>query len=226
MQVKLIQTCDPFVYHELFSITSRVNREFCKLRDVDYLGYVGLRVGKFPWHATYNRILLLDDTIRQGCRGWVIYLDADAYVADVRFDIRSFLVQHSRFSIIAAPAGLEHWCINAGILLLNLESEFVRVIISKWNEAFQDQIEQEKLMAAAQPWQDGIKDDQVLLHEVLSAENIVDEVLVAPLAQIGAPSSTCFRQILRQNGSLRERCEMARQDTSTLHFEQANMQIF
>ena len=170
MDITVAQTTDPFVYHDLFAITSRINRLSCFRQKLDFLGYIGLRVGRFPWHATYNRILLLDDMVREGYRGWVIYMDADAYIANPDFDLGTFLFERNQYSMIAAPGGPQEWCVNAGILLLNLNSEFTRAIIAKWNEEFQCQVGHERLLTAEIPWQTGLKNDQELLHQVLMTQ--------------------------------------------------------
>jgi len=216
IEVKVIQTTDPFVYHGLYSVTSRANIEFCRCQGIDYLGYVGLRVGCFPWHATYNRIPLLDDIMRDGYRGWVIYLDADSYVANPSFDIRSFLRKRISHSLIAAPGGDQKWNINAGILMFNFACGFARSVIMKWNDRFQQEVGHEVLISAEKPWQEGIRNDQELLHQVLMDENLEHELLVVPLQEIGAPSSTAIRQLLRTKGDLAVRHAIAEADVDDI----------
>jgi hypothetical protein len=212
--MKILQTTDPHVYYELFEVTSSINRAFCHAKGIAYTAFVGQRVGVAPWHATFNRIPLLEDVIRDGYRGWLLYLDADAYIADVNFDMDAFLKRHAEFSIIAAPGGVEPWNINAGVLFLNLQAEFARFVVAKWALQFEVQVGHERLLNAERPWQDGIKNDQVLLHEVLMKEQLDKDLLVLPLEQIGGTTSKVVRQILREKGNMRERCEYVRKDAS------------
>jgi hypothetical protein len=150
--------------------------------------------------------------VREGFRGWVIYMDADAYIANPDFDLRTFLIERNHYSVIAAPGGPEEWCVNAGILLLNLSSEFTRALIAKWNKKFHSQVGRERLLTAETPWQTGLKNDQELLHQVLMTQNLNNHLLTVPLREIGAPASTIMRQLLRQEGGLEARKTRAQKD--------------
>ena len=210
MEVQLLQTSDPHRYFDLFTVTSIPTRRFCELQGVKYTGYIGLSVGYFPWHATYNRIPLLAGMLRDGYRGWVIYLDADAYVSDVTFDIHAFLNQHSGKSILGAPGGEQSWNINAGILFINLGQAAGQRIVAEWAEGFYNEVGNERLRSAKNPWQDGLKDDQVLLHQVLGREDTSTVLEKLPLEFVGWPESRFVRQLLRTHGSLEERIALAR----------------
>src|SRR5580704_4456719 len=98
----MLQTSDDLRYRKLFSVTSCANRIFCQRNNVTYTDYIGIKVGCHPWHATFNRILLLMEFLGENYRGWVIYVDADAYVADLNFEIQGFLQQRQGRAILAA----------------------------------------------------------------------------------------------------------------------------
>lgn len=216
MKIQILQTTDPFRYFELFRVTSTPTRRFCELNCIPYVGFVGIKVGCYPWHATYNRILLFSDLIQNGYDGWVLYLDADAYIASFDFDIRNFLTTHQHRSLLGAPGGEQHWNVNAGILMLNLGRITGKRIVTRWLEKFTTEIGEQRLRSAEAPWQAGIKDDQALLHEVLSTEDFDTEVERFSLDFIGHPASRFIRQLLRQYGSFEARLERARLDTTAI----------
>ena len=103
---------------------------------------------------------------------------------------------------------------NAGALLLNLATPRGRSIIEKWDAAFHALVGLERLSAADQPWPPGLPDDQNLLHGVLAAEDSESILEKAPFSLIGATTSTFVRQVLRQVGSLEQRCQLAYHDVA------------
>ncbi len=209
--IRMLQTTDPFRYHALFEITSTVNRVFCERQEIEYVGYIGIRIGRFPWHATFNRIPLLHDLLKDEYRGWIIYVDADAYVADLDFNIRHFLAEREDRAILGAPGGTAPWNINAGILFINFGQPAARRIVEKWYERLLSEVGVDRLNDAVTPWEAGLKDDQVLLHEVLQAEPELSTALERlPASLFGLHDSTVFRQLLRAFGTLEDRVREAR----------------
>ena len=216
MSIRVIQTCDPFRYFDLFAITSRPTRRFCQLKGIPYTGYVGIKLGCFPWHATYNRIPLLAELLASGYRGWVLYLDADAYIADLTFDIHGFLAARSERALLGAVGGEQDWNINAGILFFNLAQPACQRVIQRWSQAFADNVGEERLRKAETPWPPGIKDDQLLLHEILATEGDGLSMERLPLSLVGWPESEFVRQLLRLYGSVEDRMSKARSDIDAL----------
>src|SRR5579872_2801453 len=133
--VKMIQTTDPVRYEPFLRRCSASNRRLCALNGFEYQTFVGIKHGRDPWHATFNRIDLLYDEIRRGYRGWILYLDADAYVSDVNFDARAYLATRKEYGLIALPvrpASVETGDVNAGILFFNTCNKSGRAIIRRW----------------------------------------------------------------------------------------------
>jgi hypothetical protein len=161
-----VQTADLEVYQNLLKTTSKTVIEYCKRHNFKYESFVGIMRGNCPWHATFNRILLLRRLLETEFQGWVCYLDADALIVDLDFDLRRFLTTKNDIALIAAGGGDPEvwWNINAGVFLLNLAHPFGKAIVRKWHQTFSaitdDQL---RLM---KDWSKG-PDDQSLLHRVL-----------------------------------------------------------
>src|SRR5581483_1259201 len=121
MKAVLLQTSDAACYASMLAITSRTTREFCRRHELEYRQFVGVKSGSFPWHSTYNRIHMMTELRNELHQGWVLYLDADAYVYDLDFAILDYLRENDRFAAIAVRANseAEYWDINAGVLFLN-----------------------------------------------------------------------------------------------------------
>jgi hypothetical protein len=147
--------------------------------------------GGDPWHATFNRIDLLYDEIQKGYRGWILYLDADAYVFDVAFDSRSYLDSRRDHGLIALPVGtkIPTWNINAGILFFNASNPSARSIIIRWKIVF-DLYRYTFLYYSVRMAK--IVNDQSLLHLVLrTSPRLLESVYFENRA------STFVRQLLR-----------------------------
>ena len=69
--------------------------------------------------------------IAVGNRGWVVYLDADAYVADLGFDLVSYLGDKADVCAVFTRAGAspQWWDINDGVFLMNLGNPHARWIV-------------------------------------------------------------------------------------------------
>jgi hypothetical protein len=90
-QACFIQTCDPFNYRDMLGATSRNVTEYCRRHGHEYQAFIGIRRGVHAWHATFNRIPMLEDMVARGDCGWIVYLDADAYIEDLDFDLATYL---------------------------------------------------------------------------------------------------------------------------------------
>lgn len=164
MQVTFLQTADPVAYRSLIEITSQTVREYCARSGAFYECFLGIRRGSKPWHAALNRIPILKEYMDRGYRGWVVYIDADAYIADLDFDLRAYLSDKSDYGMIAAPSGQQPpkwWQINNGVFALNLGHEAGRRIVQGWYERL-DRIPVD-VLASEKAWGDVIDDQDALL---------------------------------------------------------------
>lgn len=86
--VVLLQTSDAHSRHfDMLNLTSQTVRAYCELHDFHQSVFVVLKRGSRTWHATYNRIDLLCELVDSKYRGWVLYMDADAWIADLSVDL-------------------------------------------------------------------------------------------------------------------------------------------
>ena len=170
MRVKFIQTADPSKYARLLEVSAPSTRAFCALNGYQYEVFIGLKHGSHPWHATFNRIDLLNEALEVGFDGWVVYLDADAFVVDLKFDFTTYLEQHAHAPMIAravTPEQAPTWNINAGVLLFNMSHPQARSLIRTWKRLF-DLCRRAGLLRI--PPQLAPINDQMLLHFALRLE--------------------------------------------------------
>ncbi len=200
MSVIFLQTSD-HTYRPLLETTSRTVREYCSRHDFGYESYLGIIRGCHPWHAVYNRIALLERLVQTGFLGWVCYLDADAFIADLDFDLRNYLADKNEFALIAAPGGPPRvwWNMNDGVFLINLGNPVGRQIIRDWAIRFA-MITDEQLQNA-EAW-GSVPSDQPLLHEVL--QSIPDGnkyTLVEDASRLLNYNGRFIKQVLRAAGT-------------------------
>ena len=211
MQILFIQTADSGRYSNLLEITSRTVLRYIGLHGGDYQSFVGIKRGYHAWQATYNRIPMLASILRDGFDGWVFYLDADAYINDLTFNISSYLKNKEDIAFIAAPSGIQPpswWNVNAGVFGVNLGHSRGKEIILSWNEAF-SKISDDDLRKAI-VW-DQVTNDQNLLHGVLkSAQETERYCLVDTSVQqiLNSGGARFIRQVLRATSDFRGRIEI------------------
>lgn len=174
--ILFLQTADPDVYREMLDLTASANRAYCERHGFGYRSWLGIRRGVCPWMACYNRIFLIQDLLAEGFRGWLVYLDADAFVRDITFDLRSYLAENTDHLMIGAPGdGKEEevpWKINDGVFFFNMADPRAEALVEAWLEAFRKHIPDDFLANPASQW--GQKhDDQGLLHAAFSNHPVI-----------------------------------------------------
>jgi hypothetical protein len=164
--VIILQTADGGAYADMLAVGRRANEAYALKHGLAYQCFVGIKRGYFPWHAVFNRIFLIRELILVDFRGWVFYLDADAYVHYMDFDLLSYLKRHVDKAMIAGPGGLggEPWDINDGVFFINLGHDDARRLIEDWYDDFMSTSDEE--LRNAPRWQD-VPSDQPRLHRIL-----------------------------------------------------------
>jgi hypothetical protein len=162
----MLQTADGGAYGDMLAVGRRANEAYALKHSLAYQCFIGIKRGYFPWHAVFNRIFLIRDLIRANFRGWVFYLDADAYVHYKDFDLLRYLNRHVDKAMIAGPGGLggEPWDINDGVFLINLNHADARRLIEDWYDDVMRTSDEE--LRNAPRWQD-VPSDQPRLHRIL-----------------------------------------------------------
>ncbi|TZG27953.1 hypothetical protein [Sphingomonas montanisoli] len=197
IQAIFLQTADPFNYLPMLQETAKTVIEYCRRARYGYESYVGIKRGVWPWQATYNRIHQLNEIMTRGFHGWLIYLDADAYVVDLDFDLESYLRQHNDRAAILTPsmATDHHWDINAGVVLINLGHPLGREIVSIWTQKFAA-LSDERL-AAAEQWLDADSDQDMIQCILRERDDIASAVYLQATNLINSSFATFIRQHLR-----------------------------
>jgi hypothetical protein len=167
LRVKFLQTADPVRYSRLLEASAPSTRAFCAINGYEYEAFVGIKRGRNPWHATFNRIDLLDEALQAGFEGWIVYLDADSFVVDLKFDFTAYLEQHADAPLIARaviPEKAPTWNINAGVLIFNMQHAQAAWLIKTWKRLF-DSWQRAGLLLL--PPRLAPVNDQILLHWAL-----------------------------------------------------------
>jgi SAM-dependent methyltransferase len=193
----VFQTADPFRYAPMLALTAPTVIEYCRRFGFRYESFVGIRRGRWNWQATYNRIAMFKDLLDRGHDGWALYLDADAWVHDLDFDLPAYLADKRNRAAILATSGVTdaHWDVNAGVMFVNFAHPQGRALVERWWQMFQDIPDQR--LAEASTWLDD-DNDQDLLHKLLRAEPVIaDAIHVESMAVLNSRHARFIRQHLR-----------------------------
>lgn len=202
-----MQTADKN-YSDLLDITSVPTKHYCKEKGYLYNQVVGICRGYYPWHAAFNRIILLKNALLSGYKGWIVYLDADAFVADLDFDLDLYLQDKRQFSIIAATGGSSGWwCINDGVFLINMDSPISHEIINAWYDRFL--LISDDDLKAAKNWDD-IENDQDMLQKILESMGFTESIFKEN-GNILNYDGRFIKQIMRLEGGILDRLAIAKQ---------------
>jgi len=206
--ILLLQTSDADRYAPMLAVTATNVREYCRRHGYGYESFVGIKRGVHPWQATFNRIPMFVELVERGFTGWAVYLDADAYIQDLDFDLAAYLADKGDRAAIFATSGVtgEHWDVNAGVALINLGHPLGRALVERWAKGF-DAHDDARLRAASEWMDEG--NDQDLLHGILRESGpIADAVLIEPMSFLNGPDSSFIRQHLRASAAtLQERMD-------------------
>jgi hypothetical protein len=215
-KIMFLQTADTVKYKTMLQITSRTIMEYCSIHGLSCELFLGICRGVYPWHATFNRIVLLRQLLIGGFSGWVGYLDADAFIADLDFDIKAYLADKDHLAIIIATDNPSHpdrpyWAINSGTFFINLGNPVGREIVWQWAEKLDD-ITEEKWPVFFD-WSFG---DQGMLSDILKILPNGSKYVLTLYDEpnlINYSGGTFIRQILRADLPFSERQDLLRSAT-------------
>lgn len=221
--VILLQTSDADRYAPMLAVTATNVREYARRQNFGYESFVGIKRGFHPWQATFNRIPMLAELLDRGFAGWALYLDADAYVQDLDYDLAAYLADKQDRAAIFATSGVtgEAWDVNAGVALVNFGHPQGRALVESWARRFA--AHSDEILRDAVEWM-GYGNDQDLLHRILREEPaIADTVLIEPMSFMNGPHASFIRQHLRTlSPTLEARMEaLTKAVAATLHSNRA-----
>ncbi len=151
----------------MLELTSSHNKIYCDINGINYEKFVGVYRGYWPWQATFNRIIKLKALVDAGYKGWFLYVDADSYIFDLSFDIKSYLKSHSDCFFIAATGGDgRRLAVNAGVFFLDLSRSESVWLVNRWHELFLMRAPDTYLRKQSSWENDGVN-DQEFLHQTL-----------------------------------------------------------
>ena len=144
------QTSDRDKYWPMICETSRTIQEYSRNHPVNQETFIGIKRGVWPWQATHNRIYKLNELVENDYKGWVLYIDADAYICDFKFSFLEYLKDKSKYGLIvtrgADSKSFNNF--NAGVFFANLGHPITRYIIKKWKKYYDDHYTDEDYVKA------------------------------------------------------------------------------
>lgn len=209
----IIQTADATCYSQMLHLVGKANRYYAEKHGVRYESFVGIKRGYFPWHACFNRLFMIKELMDTGYRGWLFYLDADAYVYDLNFNVQRYLGGKENYAMVAGPGGStgERWDINTGVFFLNLGNHAGQRIADLWYSHFMQTSDLQLRMAAN--WED-VPNDQPRLHNILfNDRGLTSQIYIEDRYFLNDYRSSFVRQVFRGNHtSVAKRMEMIKFD--------------
>jgi len=210
--ITMIQTaCGP-VYEAMLAAAEERHHAYCLANGAEFQTFIGVRRGFYPWHACYNRIVMLHDLLEAGFDGWAMYLDADAVIRQQDFDLRRFLGKREGYALIATlgTPDAPPWAINDGVFFLNFAHPMGPEIVRRWYASFHANLTDKILAEAVAPWRyrDGspFPGDQHLLQMELKRDpELQAAVLHEDPRTMNHRGAKFIRQFLRSHGSPQER---------------------
>ncbi len=106
-----------------------------KVIQTSHESFRGLKVGSRPQDATYNRIALLNEALDAGFDGWLVFVDTDAFIVDLTFDLDAYLARHADRALILRPSiprAQDAWRVNVGVLFVNARHPLAVRAIRAW----------------------------------------------------------------------------------------------
>ena len=200
----IVQTCDHERYVPMLLLTSKTVLAYVQRWHVNFEVFFGVKHGAHPWHATFNRIYKLDELLCAGYRGWVLYLDSDAYFRDLTFDLRAYLSDKGDFAFIASrvtegpESDTPYWDVNAGVFFINLGHPAGQELVRRW-KGFYDRLYTDDDYLGAVSW-NMVINDQDSLHGLLKLPEFKPYVLSSGTkALFNCGRAKVIRQALRVN---------------------------
>jgi SAM-dependent methyltransferase len=196
LDIVVCQTADPFRYAPMLAVTAPNVIEYCRRHGLAYESFVGIKRGFWPWQASFNRVVMLKEMVERGFAGWAVYLDADAYVRDLDFDLPGYLREHRGCGAIFARSGMsDHaWDVNSGVAMVNCGHAAGRRLVLLWAAAFEAFAEDE--LKRMPDWRGA--DDQAMLHAILRDHpDIAAAVHVESMDVLNSAHARFVRQRLR-----------------------------
>lgn len=221
-----VQTADAYRYAQMLAYSASTVTEYARRKGYRYESFLGLKKGDHPWQATFNRVFMLADLIERGIGGWVCYMDADAWVHDLEYDLESLFGNYTNSAAVFTPSGAsDHWWdVNAGVFFINLDHPDGVRLCQAWKSS---SLEQWSLIADKVDFPVGGPDDQSILHELLASEFVPRaSIALATRSEINSQHANFIRQHLRgDQGAFDKRVGFVRQAANEVLAQMASREL-
>ena len=170
--VLILQTCDGNRYKPLLDLAEKAGRAYAEKHGYSYKRFDGVKVGTQPWHATFNRIYLLEEELKNKTHDWVLYMDADTCFAGLEQSLLPFINKRN-YAILGCRGRSNNpiifWDINAGVLFFNLNHPATPFIIKSWKDKYESISIETRNNAYQNTFErlGGHLNDQSMLHGIL-----------------------------------------------------------
>jgi hypothetical protein len=215
-RIILAQSAVGPAYEAMLEATRGAHQVFADRNRLEFVSTSTVLRGFHPWQAAYNRIVLIEQAVRDGFDGWFMHLDADAVIRHPDFDIRRYFGKRGDRGLIACLGSPESepWAVNDGVFFLNLGHDDGRRIARRWHDSFMRHVTDDMLRLAVAPWQspDGsaFPDDQHLLQMELMRDPSLSVLHEDPML-INHRGARFIRQFLRAHGTDEQRLQWIRE---------------
>ena len=124
----------------------------------------GVLLGSQTWHATFNKVALLEAALDAKTYDAVLILDADAVIVD--FDVDFFDIMPSGMMFTAERVEDESvkWNVNAGVMIWNLQHPEVGKFAKEWMKRSMKSIKKRIMY----------EDDQGIMQDILQEYSLAD----------------------------------------------------
>ncbi len=197
MKFTFVQTADAYRYAQMLAYSASTVTEYARRKGYRYESFLGLKRGAHPWQATFNRVFMLADLIERGVGGWVCYMDADAWIQDLDYDLEALFAEFGDAAALFTPSGAsDHWWdVNAGVFFVNLDHPDGVRLCQAWKDA---SLEKWDFIADKIDFPVGGPDDQSILHELLASEVVPRaSIALTTRSEVNSQHAAFIRQHLR-----------------------------
>lgn len=151
-------------YFRMTDISSRANRAYAKMHNVDYVRMNGVAYGTHTGiHAPYNKIFILRHFREKYRKNYdvLLLLDSDAVIVDFNFNALDLLPPNYLFAAhkIVPRSSNTTWNINNGVTLWNLNHKEYDSVVGNWASRCKDKMKRGLGVSDQGPLHYGLRTD-------------------------------------------------------------------
>lgn len=152
------------LYKEMMDVTSEVNALYARRHGIDFVKAHGVLLGAQTWHATFNKVALLEAALDAEEYDAVLILDADAVIVDFDVDFFTLMPDGMMFTAERVEDESVKWNVNAGVMIWNLRHPEVGKFAKEWMKRSAKSVKKRILY----------EDDQGIMQDILQEYSLAD----------------------------------------------------